>query len=87
MMGASSVDEIRRHIKGRHLTLKAIPKAAKTELAGTDSSGVLRIRLKAAPEKGEANKELLRFLSRELGAQVRLIRGATSRMKTVEIWE
>ncbi len=85
MMGASSADEIRRHIKGRHLTLKVIPKAAKTELAGTDSSGMLRIRLKAAPEKGEANKELLRFLSRELGAQVRLIRGATSRTKTVEI--
>ncbi len=73
-------------MRGRHLTLRVIPKAAKTELAGTDFSGVLRIRLKAAPEKGEANRELLRFLSRELRAQVRLIRGATSRTKTMEIW-
>lgn len=86
-MGASSADEIRWHVRGRHLTLKAIPKAAKTGLAGTDSSGMLRIRLRAVPERGEANKELLRFLTRELGAQVRLIRGATSRTKTVEILE
>lgn len=89
MMGVSSetAEEIRRHLKGDRLTLKVIPKAARTELAGTDPSGVLRIRLKAVPEKGEANKELLRFLSKALRQQVRLVRGATSRTKTVEIDE
>lgn len=87
MMGADSADEIRGHIRGRRLTIKVIPKAVRTELAGIDSSGVLRIRLKAVPEKGEANKELLRFLSKALKAQVRLVRGALSRTKTVEIME
>ncbi len=87
MMGASSAEEIQKHIKGRQLTVKVIPKAAKTELAGIDSSGMLRIRLKAVPEKGEANKELLKFLSKALKQQVRLVRGASSRKKTVEIVE
>lgn len=86
-MGASSAEKIQKHLKGKYLAVKVVPKAARTELAGTDSSGILRIRLKAVPEKGEANKELLRFLSKALRAQVRLIRGAASRTKTVEILE
>ena len=85
MMGASSAEGIQKHIRGRLLTVKVIPKAARTELAGTNTSGMLRIRLKAVPEKGEANKELLRFLSKALRQQVRLIRGATSRTKTIVI--
>lgn len=41
----------------------------------------IRISIKAPPVKGEANKELIKFLSKILGAKVEIIRGETSREK------
>lgn len=77
--------ELRAHFHGRQLTVKVIPKASKTELAGTDALGFLRVRLKARPEKGEANRALVEFVSKALGSRVRLVRGASGRMKTLEM--
>jgi len=41
----------------------------------------LKVRVKAPPVGGKANKELVRFLSKVLGADVHLVRGETSREK------
>jgi len=69
------------------LTVKVVPGASRTELAGY-TGGVLRVRVVAAPEKGKANRELTDFLAGALGVRksaVTVVRGATARTKTVEI--
>jgi uncharacterized protein (TIGR00251 family) len=63
------------------------PRASVDEVAGV-ADGVVRIRLRAPPVDGAANEALVRFLADRLGvrrAAVRIVAGATSRMKTIEI--
>lgn len=63
------------------------PRASRTELAGRYGEAV-RIRLAAPPADGAANRELVEFLARELGvpkSAVRIVHGATSRSKLVEV--
>ncbi len=45
----------------------------------------LRIALNARPVEGEANKELLRFLKKQFGCEVEIIKGLKSRKKIVKI--
>jgi uncharacterized protein (TIGR00251 family) len=69
------------------LTLHVQPGAKRTEVAGTHGDA-LRIRLAAPPVDGKANAELLRFLAvafRVPRRAVTLLRGETSRQKTVRI--
>jgi uncharacterized protein len=48
--------------------------------------GKIKIRLTSPPEKGEANAELVKELSKALGgASVRILSGHTSRRKKLEI--
>ena len=47
------------------------------------TDGTLKIRLKAVPEDGEANTELLEFLSRETGSKWEIVAGWTSMRKEV----
>ena len=44
-----------------------------------------RLNIKAIPQKGNANKEIIRFLSKLLKKQVRIIKGLKSKKKTIEI--
>ena len=74
------------------LVVRVAPNARRTEFAGwtADEKGrpVLLIKLHAPPVDGKANVELIRFLSEALGcsrSQVSLIRGETSRQKTLEL--
>jgi uncharacterized protein (TIGR00251 family) len=69
------------------LTIKVVPRARKNEIVGYEN-GVLKVRLKAVPEKGEANEELIDFLAEELElpkSSLTLVRGHTSRIKHVKI--
>ena len=50
---------------GIRLAVKVIPKASRSEIAGWEGEE-LRVRLAAVPEKGQANDELVRFLSKLL---------------------
>ncbi len=60
------------------------PNASRSEVEGFDPwRGRLVIRLRAPPEKGEANEELRSLLSSLLGAKVEVLKGHTNRMKTV----
>lgn len=43
------------------------------------------LKINAIPEKGEANKELIRFLSKMLKKQVRIVSGFTSKEKIIEV--
>jgi len=69
------------------LVLHVQPGAKRTEAAGPHGDA-LKIRLASPPVDGKANAELARFLAAEFGvpaARVVLVRGATSRRKTVRV--
>ena len=72
---------------GVRLRLRIQPRAARAEVAGAHGDQ-LRIRLAAPPVDGAANEALVRFLADTLDvprAAVRLVSGATSRSKVVEV--
>lgn len=68
------------------LTIKVIPNSPRTEFTGFMDNGVLKIKVKGAPEKGKVNQELIRYLEETFDVKrgaVTLTAGATSRLKHV----
>lgn len=69
------------------LSVKVIPKSSKNTIVGWEN-GYLKIRLHAVPEKGEANEELIAFLSDILNipkSRILLLRGHAGRLKQLEL--
>ena len=69
------------------LEVKAVPNAARDEVAGMFGSAV-KIKLSAPPVEGRANEALVKFLAGRLGLPRRAVsleRGDTSRHKLVLI--
>jgi uncharacterized protein (TIGR00251 family) len=69
------------------LDVRVIPRAKKTELAGTRDGAVL-VRLAAPPVEGAANAALVEFLAERLQLPrraVRIVGGEKSRLKRIEI--
>ena len=63
------------------------PRASRNEIAGTHG-GALRVRLHAPPVDGAANEALVAFLAERLAVPrrgVRIVTGATSRTKMIEV--
>jgi uncharacterized protein len=63
------------------------PRAAKTELAGMHGNSI-KIRIAAPPVDNAANYALVEFIAERLGIakrSVRVVSGATSRKKVLEI--
>ena len=63
------------------------PRASRSEIIGQHGAA-LKVRLQAPPVDGAANEALVRLLAEALnvpGRSVRVVAGATSRSKTVEI--
>jgi uncharacterized protein (TIGR00251 family) len=63
------------------------PRAAKTELAGVHGDSI-KIRIAAPPVENAANYALIEFIAERLGIakrRVRVVSGATSRKKVLEI--
>ncbi len=52
------------------LRVKVLPNAGRNQLAGLRGEELL-VRLQAQPRKGEANRELLRFLAKSLAGAAR----------------
>lgn len=68
-----------------HVTVK--PNARTTKLISQDERGMV-IALKARPQDGEANKELIAFLSELTGtpkSKISIRRGVSSRIKQVDM--
>jgi len=75
-------------MKELHLTIKVTPNAAKTAIVGLMENGVIKMKIKGAPEKGKANQELCRFLQDVFQVaknDVILISGVASRLKQVKV--
>lgn len=69
------------------LATKVIPKSSRTEIKGWENNELV-IRLAAVPDKGEANDELIRFLSSHLKigkSKIQIIQGQKSRHKKILI--
>jgi len=74
--------------------VKVIPNAKTSEVVGWEQDPlrgkVLRVRIKAPPVDGKANKELSTFLAKHYGfskSQVKVAKGKTSRFKVVTLPE
>ncbi len=69
------------------LTIKAVPNAPRSEVVGW-LGDALKIKIHAPPVEGRANDALCAFLAATLGLPrraVTVLRGDTSRLKTVRI--
>ncbi len=76
-------------MKKKIISVKVTPRAHKNEVVGWDGE-VLKIRVRAVPEKGGANEAVLALLADYLGvpkSSVRLIGGGSSRLKRIAILE
>ena len=79
--------EMRRTDKGLFLSVRVQPKASKSRILG-EHGGALKISVTATPEKGKANAAVVALLSEKLGvpkSSIEIVRGETSRLKTVRI--
>jgi len=77
--------------KGVSLLVKLMPGSSANRIDGLDvgdEGAVLKIRVTAAPEKGKANKALIKLLAKETGiagSRFEVVSGATSRKKRLNI--
>lgn len=68
------------------ITIKVMPKSSREEIV--EENGVIKAYVKAAPDKGKANKALIELVAEHYGvkkAAVSIISGETSRNKIVEV--
>lgn len=73
--------------RGTRISLRVYPNAARNEVVGF-ADGVLRLKVAAAPVRGEANRELIAFLAKLLGVDksaLTIIKGHTSRNKLLAV--
>lgn len=75
--------ELGHHINNSFLKLKVIPNSSRTELK--EENNQLRLYLKTVPEKGKANKEVIKFFKKEFGLRVEIKSGEKSREKVLRI--
>ena len=84
---AGSHDPIRDTSTGVELDIRVIPRARKTEIAGTRSDAIL-VRLAAPPVEGAANEALIAVIAEWLGVPrrtVQIVSGERSRRKRVAV--
>lgn len=68
-------------------TIKVIPKSSQNQIV-EQKDDFLKIKLKAIPEKGKANDELIKFLSKHFKipkSNINIIKGQTNKNKIIEI--
>lgn len=68
------------------LDIKVIPRARSSEVCGVMANGALKVKVRAAPERGNANQEVCAVLSEYLGLpknRFEVIAGWTSPQKRV----
>ena len=71
-------------IKDNKLKIIVKPNSSKNEVLGEDK-GRLKVAIKAEPEKGKANKELIKFFRKLTKSEVRIVSGLKSRKKMLKI--
>lgn len=72
------------------LHIRVQPKASRNEIGETLEDGTLKLRVTAPPEDGKANTAVIKVLAKHLKiapSALDIVRGQTSRNKTIEIAE
>lgn len=67
--------------------VQVVPRASRSEVVG-EHNGALRVRIAASPVEGAANDELVRTLAKTFSvptSAVKIVRGQTSKLKTVSV--
>ena len=76
------------YIVNNRLHISVKPNAKKTEVLSYDAvTHIVKIAVAAPADKDKANKELLKFVSRQLKKKVAFISGLRSKEKVLEIIE
>ena len=68
--------------------MRVTPRGGRDVIDGWTDDGTLRVRVAAAPSDGKANEAVARLLARAAGvpiSRVRIVSGASSRTKLVEL--
>lgn len=71
-----------------YLRLKINPSSAKSEIKDVMADETIKINISAPAEKGKANKELIKFLSKQFKIDknnIKIISGAGDRLKLIKI--
>jgi uncharacterized protein (TIGR00251 family) len=74
--------------KGAALAVRVTPRASKNQIVGALSDGTIKIRITAAANEGQANDELVKFLSDVLGvpkSRIEIVAGETGRDKLISV--
>jgi len=69
------------------ISVKAVPNAKKTQLAG-EYNGALKVKVAAVPEDGKANDEIVDYFSEVFDinrSQIEIIKGFKSRHKVIKL--
>lgn len=72
-----------------HLTPKAARDTVVEVVIGADGQSVLKVRVRAIPDKGKANQAAIKLLAKWLSvpkSSVELVSGGRSRYKTIKIY-
>jgi len=87
-----AADPWRYSTEGISVALRVTPRGGRDEIDGIETLAngrvVLKLRVRAIPEGGEANRAVTELLAKVLGvskAKVRLVSGITSRLKKVAV--
>ena len=68
---------------GDVINIKVKPNSTSNKVLGVDEQGFLMVNIKAPAQKGKANKELVRLLSKHFKKRVEIISGLKSREKKI----
>jgi uncharacterized protein (TIGR00251 family) len=74
--------------KGAALAVRVTTRASKNQIVGAMSDGTIKIRITAAPVEGQANNELVKFLSDVLDvakSRIEIVAGETGRDKLISV--
>lgn len=70
------------------IKIRVLPRSSRNEIVGNMADGTLKVKLTAAPVDGKANNALIELLAEHFKtskSQIKIVRGGTSKNKTIEI--
>jgi uncharacterized protein (TIGR00251 family) len=85
----SQLKKILKEEETTYLRVRVVPKSSKTEFYEILDDDTWKIRVKAVPEKGKANAELVKYLSKLLGipkGKISIISGQSDRTKLIRFY-
>lgn len=71
-----------------YIRIKVHPKSKDSGIVETMDDGTIKVRVKAPPEKGKANKEVIKILAEKYGvkkSEVEIVSGKADQIKLVKI--